>query len=378
MRKIGFIVNPIAGMGGRVGLKGTDGVLEEALIRGAVPSAPDKAMRGLRKLLSQKNNWQILTGEGELGERISRELEFKTNVVYRPAGTKTSGADTVGLAKALVLEHVDLILFAGGDGTARDLVAAHIGETPVVGIPAGVKVHSPVFATHPETAGELALRYLMGNKRRKREAEVLDISEKDYRAGNVVTELFGYLSVPDGAGLLQNRKAPSPASEASAQREIAMELIASMEAGVAYLLGPGTTTREVSLSLYQPFTLLGVDVILDKKAILIDATEQQLIGVCREHPCRLVVTPTGGQGFLLGRGNQQISPAVLEMIGPENMIVVATTGKLAELQHRPLMIDTGDLKTDDAFKGYTRIITGFSASVVYPVRSGSASYISNS
>lgn len=369
MRNIGLIINPIAGMGGRVGLKGTDGVLEEALRRGAVPSAFDKGKRALEKLFSQKDNILILTGEGELGERICRESGFATKVVFQPAGKQTSGADTVQLAKVLVSLHVELILFAGGDGTARDLVTAHVGETPVIGIPAGVKVHSPVFATHPETAGELALRYLSGNSRRKRETEVLDISEKQYREGNVVTELFGYLWVPDGVGLLQNRKAPSLASEASAQREIAMELIARMEPGVAYLLGPGTTTREVSRSLDQPFTLLGIDVILDKKAILIDATEQQLIGVCSKHPSRLVVTPTGGQGFLLGRGNQQVSPAVLELLRPEHMIVIATTGKLAELKHRPLLVDTGDSKTDDAFTGYTRIITGFSSTVVYPIRS---------
>lgn len=378
MRNIGLIINPIAGMGGRVGLKGTDGVLEEALLRGAIPSAPDKAMRALGKLLSQKENLRILTGEGELGERISGESGFVTKVVYRPAVTQTSGADTVGLAQALVTEQVELILFAGGDGTARDLVAANVGETPVIGIPAGVKVHSPVFATHPETAGDLAFRYLSGKSKRKRETEVLDISERDYRAGNVVTELFGYLWVPDGVGLLQNRKAPSPASEASAQREIALELIARMEPGVAYLLGPGTTTREISRLLDQPFTLLGIDVILDNKVILTDASEQLLLQLCKEYPCRLVLTPTGGQGFLLGRGNQQLSPEVLETIRPEHMIVIATTGKLAELQHRPLLIDTGDLTTDDAFTGYTRIITGFSATVVYPIRSGNASFISNS
>jgi predicted polyphosphate/ATP-dependent NAD kinase len=378
MRNIGLIINPIAGMGGRVGLKGTDGVLEEALRRGAVPSAFEKGKRALEKLHSQKDNILILTGEGELGERISKESGFATKVVYQPAGKQTSGADTVQLAKVLASQHIELILFAGGDGTARDLVAANVGETPVIGIPAGVKVHSPVFATHPETAGELALRYLSGNSRRKRETEVLDISERQYREGNVVTELFGYLWVPDGVGLLQNRKAPSPASETSAQREIAMELIARMEPGEAYLLGPGTTTREVSRSLNQSFTLLGIDVILDKKVLLLDASEQQLLQVCKEYPCRIVLTPTGGQGFLLGRGNQQLSPEVLETMGREHMIVIATTGKLAELQHRPLLIDTGDLKTDDAFAGYTRIITGFSSTVVYPIQSGSGPYISNS
>lgn len=372
LRKIGFIVNPIAGMGGRVGLKGTDGVFEEALRLGALPMAPAKAARALLPLVGLRDELVLLTGSGELGERIVRELGFEVQVVQVASGAVTSHEDTVALAKAVVAQGGELILFAGGDGTARNLVEAGIFEAglPVVGIPAGVKIHSPVFATHPEKAGELAIGVLSraGASCKWREAEVLDISEEDYRCGRVMTKLFGYLMVPGDRGRMQNKKAPSPQSEANAHREIALEMVAQMEAGTAYFVGPGTTTRAVLDALGQPHTLLGVDVVLDGKVICQDASEQDLLAVQTQHPCRLIVTPTGGQGFLLGRGNQQLSPEVLRGIGRENLMVIAAQQKLAELKHQPLLVDTGDPEVDALLRGYVKVWTGFKTAVMVAVR----------
>ena len=384
MRKVGFIINPIAGMGGRVGLKGTDGVLEEALRLGALPMAPAKAARALKVLLGLRDKVVLLTGSGELGERIALELGFEVQVVYEAVSALTSPADTVSLGKEIVTQGGELIIFAGGDGTARNLVEAGIFESgiPVVGIPAGVKIHSPVFATHPEKAGELAegilsravtLRLGVGmgadiGSAYWREAEVLDISEDDYRNGRVMTKLYGYLKVPQDQKRMQNKKAPSPQSEANAHKEIALEIAAQMETGTAYFVGPGTTTRAVLEVLKQPYTLLGVDVVLDGKVICQDASEQALLAILGKHPCRLIVTPTGGQGFLLGRGNQQLSPEVLKGIGRENLIVIATQEKLAELRHQPLLVDTGDPEVDTLFRGYVKIYTGFRAAVMYAIR----------
>lgn len=374
LRKIGFIINPIAGMGGRVGLKGTDGVLEEALRLGALPMAPAKAARALSALVGLRDEVVLLTGSGELGERIARELGFEVQVVQVASGEVTSHEDTVALAKAVVAQGGELILFAGGDGTARNLVEAGIFEAglPVVGIPAGVKIHSPVFATHPEKAGELAAGVLnrtgSATGAKWREAEVLDISEEDYRSGRVMTKLYGYLMVPSDRGRMQNKKAPSPQSEANAHREIALEMVAQMEAGTAYFVGPGTTTRAVLDALGQPHTLLGVDVVLDGKVICRDASEQDLLTVQSQHPCRLIVTPTGGQGFLLGRGNQQLSPEVLRGIGRENLMVIATQEKLAELKHQPLLVDTGDPEIDALLRGYVKVWTGFKTAVMVAMR----------
>lgn len=372
LRKLGFIINPIAGMGGRVGLKGTDGVLEEALRLGAQPMAPAKAARALNSLLGFREEMVLLTGAGELGERVARELGFKVQVVHETSGAVTSQADTVALAKSVVVQGSELILFAGGDGTARNLVEAGIFEAgvPVVGIPAGVKIHSPVFATHPERAGELAGSALSreGASCKWREAEVMDISEEDYRSGRVMTKLYGYLVVPSDRGRMQNKKAPSPQSEANAHREIALEMVAQMEAGTAYFVGPGTTTRAVLDVLGQPHTLLGVDVVLDGKIICQDASEKDLLAVQAKYPCRLIVTPTGGQGFLLGRGNQQLSPEVLRGVGRENLMVIAAQEKLAELKHQPLLVDTGDPEVDALLRGYVKVWTGFKTAAMVAVR----------
>lgn len=380
MRKVGFIINPIAGMGGRVGLKGTDGMLEEALRLGALPMAPAKAARALKGLVGLRDKVVLLTGSGELGERIARELGFEVQVVHEAEGTLTSPADTVSLGKKIAAQGGELIMFAGGDGTARNLVEAGIFEEsiPVVGIPAGVKIHSPVFATHPEKAGELAAAILShsGLLRKGtgigfggwRDAEVLDISEDDYRNGRVMTKLYGYLKVPEDRKRMQNKKAPSPQSEVNAHKEIALEIAAQMKSGTAYMVGPGTTTRAVLEVLEQPYTLLGVDVVMDGKVICKDASEQALLAILAKHPCRLIVTPTGGQGFLLGRGNQQLSPEVLKSIGRENLIVVATQAKLAELRHQPLLVDTGDPEADALFRGYVKIYTGFKTAQMYAIR----------
>ena len=239
---------------------------------------------------------------------------------------------------------------------------------PVLGVPAGVKVHSPVFAVHPAAAGDLAARYLDGSLRRLREAEVLDIDENAYRRGIVATALFGALQTPDDPRALQNRKAPTPASEANAQKEIALEVLARMESGVAYLIGPGTTTRAILRELGDPGTLLGFDLVVDRKILLRDAAESDLLAIAETHPCRLVLTPTGGQGFLLGRGNQQASPRLLADLQPSDLIVVATGGKLADLGQRPLLLDTGDEAIDRRFSGYVRVLTGFRQSTMVPLR----------
>ncbi|OUM95494.1 MAG: hypothetical protein BAA04_13305 [Firmicutes bacterium ZCTH02-B6] len=375
MKKIGLIVNPIAGMGGRVGLKGTDGLaaLQEALERGAVPEAATKAARALEKLLPLRDELVVVTCGGEMGENVARRLGFRTEVVYVPQagratahGTSasgglpaTSGADTQAAARTMAAAGVALLLFAGGDGTARDICAAVDGEQVVLGIPAGVKIHSPVYANSPGQAGELVRRYLTEGPLPVAEREVVDIDEDAVRHDELRTALFGYLKVPLDETLLQNPKAPTPESELASQHGIAQDIVETMEPGVCYIIGPGTTTRAIMQALDLPCTLLGVDVVMDGQVLALDASERELLQYIEKYPCKLIVTPVGGQGYLLGRGNQQISSAVVKRIGKDNLIVVATPGKLAELGDRPLLVDTGDPEADSMLTGWHRIKIGY-------------------
>ncbi|WP_369282644.1 ATP-NAD kinase family protein [Oscillibacter sp. GMB15532] len=355
MKTVGLIVNPIAGLGGSVGLKGTDGVAEEAIRRGAEPRAAARTAVALKRLLPIKDELRLLCPSGEMGERLARELGFDIEVVY-VCGDKTSQRDTLGAARAMA--GADLLLFAGGDGTARDIVSAGISCT-VIGIPAGVKIHSPVYATRPERAGELALRFLQGGCCHTREAEVVDIDEASYRDGRVCTSLYGYLKVPDDRDFLQHGKAPSPVGERAEQESIAAEMMGRMREDVYYLIGPGSTTRTLMDRLGLTNTLLGVDLVCTRTLVQADLSERDILRRLEERETHLVLTPTGGQGYLLGRGNQQLSAQVLGKIGKERLHILATREKLFYLEGRPLLVDTGDAETDRMLSGYARVIVGF-------------------
>jgi len=262
---------------------------------------------------------------------------------------------------------VRLILFAGGDGTARDMVRAVGDSVPVLGIPAGVKILSAAFATSPAAAGEMARNFLTGEVGELREAEVLDLDEEAYRAGRVSPQLFGYLKVPYQRRLLQARKSPSTPDERSTLQAIALEVIHQMQDDVVYIVGPGTTTRPILSQLGLEKTLIGVDVLLNRRLLLADANERALLDALKDHPARIVVTPIGGQGYLFGRGNQQISPAVLRSVGKDNLIVVAAPEKIHALRGRPLLVDSGDPEVDRLLSGYVSVISGCGERIVYRV-----------
>ena len=369
MCKFGLIVNPIAGLGGRVGLKGTDGpeVAERALSLGARPESPQRAVRALEQLKLMVADCLVLTYSNEMGESEARRCGFEVEVIGRPAGEKSSAEDTVSAARSARDRGASLLLFAGGDGTARDIYRAVGTSIPVVGVPAGVKMHSGVFARTPESAGELTGRFLLGGIRRLVEMEVMDIDEDAFRRGIVRARLYGYLSVPLDRQLVQGAKAPTPPSERAAQEAIAAYVVEKMEEEVLYLVGPGTTTRAIMEALGQPFSLLGVDAVYDRKCIGTDLREQEILDLLDSRRARIIVSPIGGQGHIFGRGNQQLSPAVIRRVGKDGIIVVATPSKLASLRAGPLMVDTGDRALDRALSGYIRVITGYGEEVVYPV-----------
>lgn len=323
MKTIGLIINPIAGMGGRVGLKGTDGIeiLNRAIQLGASEEAPNIACAALRKLAPIKEELHILTASGDMGENQCSALGFQFEVVYETQ--RSTSTDTVKAARIMAERGAELILFAGGDGTARDIYRAVGTHTAVLGIPAGVKIYSPVYGNSPQAAGELALRYLQDGSLPLKEEEVVDIDEEAVRNNQVRTELFGCMKVPYKREYLQNRKAPTPLSEEESRHAIALDIVDHMDEGAYYLIGPGTTTGAIMKELNLPHTLLGIDVIKDKSLIKPDCNERDLLNVLGDGTGKLIITPTGGQGYLLGRGNQQISPEVLQKIGKENITVIS-------------------------------------------------------
>lgn len=365
---IGLVVNPVAGIGGPAGLKGSDGAAVQAAARerGAVPRARERAARALDVIAASHPGVMILTAAGAMGADAVRAAGLRACVVYQPTGAETTAVDTRDAASALAAAGASLVLFAGGDGTARDVYTGLPPGTAALGVPAGVKMYSACFAVSPVAAGAVAARWL-DEPLPVQQSEVLDVSEDQIRHGRVDPTLFGMLAVPFLRGRTQARKAATAASEQEAVQAAARGMTGLMLPDVAYLLGPGGTTAAVAAELGVPTTPLGVDVVLNRETVLSDATETQLLGLVSEVPARAVITVIGGQGFLLGRGNQQISSAVLRAIGPDPLLVVATEEKLIALGGRPLLVDTGDAELDTALSGYIEVVTGPSTRSVYPV-----------
>ena len=365
MKKLGLLINPVAGMGGSVGLKGTDHMVEEAIRRGAKPRANDRVRQALKALLEIKNELEIVTCPGDMGEDTAKSMGFRTTVLHTGGRRSlkdlfdSSRTDTIVLSKAMEEAGVDLLLFAGGDGTARDIYEGVGTELPALGIPAGVKIHSPVYAKNPQSAGDLAKLWLTGKVTKTAEQEVLDIDEELYRQEIINTRLYGYLSVPLEHVFTQNRKAPTPLSETASIESIAHEIVEHMEEDTYYLIGAGTTTRGVMQMLGLKNTLIGVDLIRNKELVANDIYGDKILDFIKGKKTKLIVTVTGGQGFLFGRGNQQITPEVIREIGKENIIILATKAKIAEFHHQPFLVDTPDEELNKELCGSYRVITAY-------------------
>lgn len=368
-KRLGLIVNPKAGLGGSVGLKGSDGtaIQKQALALGAVPRAPARAIEALKVLASLRDELQVITYPGEMGADAAAACGFEPVVIGAITPGETTAADTWRGAVEMAGLGVDLVLFAGGDGTARDIYRAVGIDIPVLGIPAGVKIHSAVYATSPKNAGELAAMYLQGRSTVLREAEVMDLDEDAVRHGIVSAKLYGYLKIPFHKTLVQSLKSASPPGERLAANEIACAVIDQMADDWMYILGPGTTTRAITSRLGLTKTLIGVDVVLNRKMLAADVNEQQLLELLKGRKTKIVITPIGGQGYLFGRGNQQIGAEVIQRVGKENIIVVSTLDKIISLRGRPFLVDTGSHAVDEMLKGYIRVVTGYKEYTVYQV-----------
>jgi predicted polyphosphate/ATP-dependent NAD kinase len=367
-KTIGFIVNPVAGMGGAVGLKGTDGkaILKEAIALGAKPVAAQRAETFLTELTPAKGSLKLIVGAGYMGENEAEKCGYTCKVVGE-AKKETTSEDTQNIAKAMVEAGVDLLVFCGGDGTARDILKAVDMKIPVLGVPTGVKMHSAIFAVSPQAAARVTVGFLW-NGLPLREAEVMDVDEAAFRQGHLSAELYGYMLSPYEPHLIQGNKMASPmtASEVENQAAIAIYIIEEMQPSTIYIVGPGTTTRTVGDLLDQKKTLLGVDLFQNKKIIASDVNEKQILQAISGKAVRIIVTPIGGQGFIFGRGNQQISAGVIRQVGLDNIIVIATKSKLDRLAS--LRVDTGDSELDSSFRGQgVKVITDYKIAQEMPI-----------
>lgn len=367
MFHLGLIINPLAGLGGSVALKGSDGVAAEALALGAEPRAAARTRIALECLLPLVERLEFFTFAGSMGADLLKEMGFTYRVLGDFSAAQSSAADTQSAVVQLQQAGCALLLFAGGDGTARDVCSVVSDKQPVLGIPAGVKIHSGVYAISPRAAGELTRRLVEGGLVRLTSGEVRDLDEAALREGKVAARWYGELSVPEDGQYMQHVKQAGMESEELVLSDLADWLQDSWETDVRYVFGPGSTLHGLAQNLGLETTLLGVDVLENGQVLARDVTAEQLLALVVDHPSYLLVTAIGGQGHILGRGNQQISPDVLRAIGLDRLRVVATKRKLATLDGRPLLVDSGDSALDDSFPDVVRVWAGYKEELLYPL-----------
>ncbi|MFW9897354.1 MAG: ATP-NAD kinase family protein [Candidatus Thorarchaeota archaeon] len=366
MKKIGLIVNPIAGMGGTVGLKGTDGdSYQKALEMGAKPITP-KRVKELLSHIDNKENLFMLVAPGKMGADIINGMAIQFEIVDK-IDEITSAEDTKRIAKQMLNKGIEMLIFCGGDGTARDIYDAIGLEIPVVAVPGGVKMYSSVFSFNPKAAAQIIDGFVEDFSETE-DREILDIDEQLVREDMLKATLYGYLKVLKFRNLVQAGKVGSQLSRTIEEnkQEITQWVIEDMEEETLYLLGPGTTVKTIADNLKLPKTLLGIDAINKKKLIGRDLNETKILKLLEEYnKAEIIISPIGGQGFIFGRGNKQFTPKVIKQVGKRNIKIISTEDKIRKLDC--LRVDTGDSDFDLELKGLMKVIIGYKQQLVIPV-----------
>lgn len=378
--RLGLIVNPDAGLGGKLGYKGSDGRAKEARNAGAIDrSGPrmNEALANLDELLSSSLNRTsakptIVCYSGRMGSTWLIETDSFDYEIIGETPVETSADDTIRLVDDLIDAGIDGILYAGGDGTTRDIAnALKISEsngkteatkTPLIGVPAGVKMHSGCFATTPKAAAEVTLAFILGDLM-VAITEIMDLDEEVYLKGEWRVRMYAEAYTPSSPKYMQGAKE-------QVERESEAETIEGMADHVKNLIedddslmvifGSGGTMRQIGKHLGYELTLLGID-IYENGNIHNDLNEQGLLDLIKNHTgkVQLLLSPMGGQGFLIGRGNLQLSADVLREIGIENILGIATPAKLLGLSS--VRIDTGDATLDAEFqtRKFIKLLQGY-------------------
>jgi len=360
---VGLIINPFAGIGGAVALKGSDGeeTRAKALAMGAEPKAQLRAGLALEVLTPYRDKLEFVTCEGAMGAQQLAQHGFRYRSVYSQETKNSSGLDTQQAVRKIQQQGVDIIVFAGGDGTARDVYQAVDEQQLVLGIPAGVKIHSGVYAVSPKAAGRVLENIVTGKLSSIKAADVMDIDEALFRQGTVKARRFGEMLIPAELEYVQAVKMGGKESDELVLADIAAEVIERAD-DEHLIMGSGSTVAAIMEDMQLQNTLLGIDWVHQQQLLASDLTEQQLYErLCQldAGQVKLVITVIGGQGHIIGRGNQQLSARVLDKIGRDNLWVVATKNKLEALQGRPLLIDSGDDSLDQQWSGLLSVITGY-------------------
>ena len=376
MFSLGFIINPFAGIGGKVGLKGSDGeaIRTEAFARGATPQAIERARIALEAILDYKDKLNILTASGDMGENLLKDMGFSYQVVHQSQEPSVF-QDTIDAAQIMAglndnSDHsIDVLLFAGGDGTARNIYEAVDGAVPVLGIPAGVKIHSGVYAVTPHAAGLVIEKMISQELVSLLETSVMDIDEEAFRQGIVKAKQYGEMQVPAEHRYVQATKSGGREVEELVLQDIADFIIDNMDEDDYYLIGSGSTCAFLMETMGLDNTLLGIDCVHQGQVIASDMTEQAILQLLEQHPqkVKLVITVIGGQGHIIGRGNQQLSSSVLSQLDKDDIFIIATKTKLKELEGRPLIVDSDDPQLNQEFAGVIKVITGYEDFILYPV-----------
>lgn len=379
--KLGFIINPIAGIGGSVALKGSDGMEKHALALGAKPQANNRAKQALEVLQPYLNNIVIYTANDQMGEHCAKGLGFSVEVVYHSASNSTKSEDSKLAAEAILSNDVDILLFAGGDGTARDIANVILNDNdvqaaPVLGIPAGCKIHSGVYAITPKASGRIIELMVTKELVTLTTGDVMDIDEELFRQGIVKAKWYSELNIPSELRYVQAVKSGGIENDELVLQDISANVIEAMNENddEQYVIGSGSTTAFLMQELGLDNTLLGVDIVEEFEVAATDVTEEKLYKAITEHSgmTKLIITLIGGQGHVFGRGNQQLSPRIIRAIiaqagGTNNIIILATKAKLTALTNKPLISDTGDSELDLQLSGLMQITTGYKDTVLYPL-----------
>lgn len=373
--RLGLVINPVAGIGGSVALKGSDGAetLMAAQNLGAIPQAQNRTRSALEQIQQYKDEISIFTAAHDMGADLCEAMGFNVEVLSQNNINATSAADTETTVEKLLEQGIDLLLFAGGDGTARNIFNVMQAKKqhkalPVIGVPAGCKIHSAVYAVTPKHAGELLALIIRGRALALQEAAVMDIDEQAFRQDRVRAKLYGQLQVPAENQYMQNMKDGGVEHEELVLQDIAAYIIETMEDDVGYFIGSGTTPKAIMDELGLTATLLGIDLLENQQLVASDMNEQQILSfIDTDKSVKIILTIIGGQGHLFGRGNQQFSAEVIKKIGRDNIIIIATPEKLLALNGQPIRVDTGDEKLNHQLCGMVQVITGYDQHTLYKI-----------
>jgi len=372
--RIGFIVNPVAGMGGKVGLKGTDGVLKEALSLGAKPIASSKAVETVEEFLSNYSGEEIewVTCSGEMGYNELKKAGVKNiDVIYEHTGKDTTSLDTENACKKILEKNVDLILFCGGDGTARDVFKVVKNKIPILGIPSGVKMHSGIFGINTSAVAKM-LHEFLNKSLTIGDAEIMDLDEERYRRGEWNIKLFGIAKgIVEPTYVQVGKTSFESVSDNEIKDELAEHIFdeINQNSNYLYLFGSGGTIDYIAEKMNIKNTLLGIDAVYKNKLVGNDLNEKSILELLKKYPnAKVILSPIGAQGFILGRGNLQLSPKVIRKIGLDNIIVISTPSKLVSTPF--IRVDTGDKKLDSDFveKEFMMVVIGYRLSRVVKIQ----------